>query len=681
MRAHGSGAHGTTRIHFNADTACCGGFTPRLSIFVSICATRRIPFTGITPPRFTWTKFPHHQLCMISLSHTALIAVCTLAGVAAPPAQAVPVATFSTAPITLAEDGRSTPYAQIVITLTEPAPAGGCAVNYQFLPRAGERPLRPRYDFTIRSVEQGVPKGLARFAQGQTSFTVLIYPTNDTYKEGDETADFVLFNPVNMQIAQTTTSAKLTITEITDSFIATTVDGDGWPGRQAIAFGLLVNGRNYQFDHWATIPQGWGNQGYDPWEAETIGFNPQGSQDAGPQVVLADMTLDGRPELIITSGKGVAGRLGIYEKERVPASTDLITVAEMPVFDWLPGWTGGVSLAAGDVTGDGRPETIIAPMGGADPLVYVMNWSRTFAGQGSPVIHSSFRAYGADWTNGVNIAAADVNGDGRVEILTGARAGGGPHVRLWVFDPVFHQWNVMWESFVFGWEADPYYGGVNVTLGDYNGDGLAEVGVGTNDQWWKNIFNQRSGEHPDTLGHVKIIDPRTNTVFVDHSFNPSECKSIHSWVHMFPGRLAVSHGYDNPFIPFYSPSRQISHLSGPGHLPRGAIMENTEVSYRSLASYDNRPEPPLDHFLEGAFKPCLRYAGYNQIANGHTWVWPARKGMDYWVEISPVLGFGGWDGENLVGTGGDLQKSLNYPNRGFLRVTECNWGPLIPGIH
>ncbi len=40
-----------------------------------------------------------------------------------------------------------------------------------------------------------------------------------------------------------------------------------------------------------------------------------------------------------------------------------------------------------------------------------------------------FFAYDSNFKGGVNISAADINKDGLAEIVTGAGAGGGPHVR------------------------------------------------------------------------------------------------------------------------------------------------------------------------------------------------------------------------------------------------------------
>ncbi|MCS6852227.1 MAG: DNRLRE domain-containing protein [Gemmataceae bacterium] len=130
-------------------------------------------------------------------------------------------------------------------------------------------------------------------------------------------------------------------------------------------------------------------------------------------------------------------------------------------YAYHPSFLGGVRVATGDVNGDGIPDIITAAGPGGGPHVQV------FSGNDLSLLYSFF-AYSPAFTGGVLVAAGDINGDGFADIITGADAGGGPHVRAFSGKDLSVLVNMM--------AYDPtFLGGVRVATGDVNGDGFADV--------------------------------------------------------------------------------------------------------------------------------------------------------------------------------------------------------------
>ena len=73
-----------------------------------------------------------------------------------------------------------------------------------------------------------------------------------------------------------------------------------------------------------------------------------------------------------------------------------------------------------------------------------------------------FMAYDVRFLGGVNITCGDLDGDGRAELITGPDAGGGPHVKIWKFDISDNRFVLVNQYMAF----DPTFrGGVNVSSG------------------------------------------------------------------------------------------------------------------------------------------------------------------------------------------------------------------------
>lgn len=117
------------------------------------------------------------------------------------------------------------------------------------------------------------------------------------------------------------------------------------------------------------------------------------------------------------------------------------------------------------VAADDSPSThiVTAPAAGAPPTV------RVFTNDGMTRLWE-FNAYDAAFQGGVRVAMGDLDGDGADEIVTAPGPGGGPHVRAFEQDGT-----VIGQFFAFESTSRT---GVNVSVGDVDGDGRDEILVG-----------------------------------------------------------------------------------------------------------------------------------------------------------------------------------------------------------
>ncbi len=184
---------------------------------------------------------------------------------------------------------------------------------------------------------------------------------------------------------------------------------------------------------------------------------------------------------------------------------DAATFSQRMSFNAYPGFNGGVRVATGDVTGDNIPDIITAAGTTGGPHVKIYDGSSP--DPSNPVLIRQFYAYDPGFTGGVFVAAGDVDDDGRADVITGADAGGGPDVRVFLGADILTgaDWAVPFKHDLFAFGSN-YSGGVRVAAGYFNDDDNVDivVGQGTGDS---------NGAEVKVLDGTKLDDPLQGVLF------------------------------------------------------------------------------------------------------------------------------------------------------------------------
>lgn len=336
-------------------------------------------------------------------------------------------------------------------------------------------------------------KGTLTFTQGTTSRSFDVPINGDAADENDETYTVSLTAPINANIG--TGSRAATIRN--DDYGQITTGPQSFGGPHLRLFGATGSDLGGFFTY-SVSP------GSPPYNA--------GIHVARGDIFKADGTVgaDGIDEVIVGPGRGITARVlimatdgavrgsfypfgtsfdgGVYvaagEIDGDASNGDEIVVgagpgggphvrvvkpksggADVPnfigsFFPYDTNFKGGVRVAVGDVSGDGKAEIVTAPGPGGGPNVKVNRLNA----QGTNDVVASWYAYGANFAGGVSVGAA------KGKIVTGAGPGGNPHVRVW---------NGSGQD-TGGWYAynEGFTGGVNVAMGNLDGTTDPEVITG-----------------------------------------------------------------------------------------------------------------------------------------------------------------------------------------------------------
>ena len=181
----------------------------------------------------------------------------------------------------------------------------------------------------------------------------------------------------------------------------------------------------------------------------------------GVSVATGDINGDGVRDVVVGAGSGGSSHIKVFNGATLSTATPTLLFS---FFAYDPAFTGGVRVASADINGDGLADIITGPGQGSGAQVKI------FSGVNGAHL-ASFNPYEATFNGGINLGVGDVNRDGRVDIITGKATGNTGLVR------VFNGQNLakLREFVAFG---PTFTGGITVAGGNFVGNNSADIVVG-----------------------------------------------------------------------------------------------------------------------------------------------------------------------------------------------------------
>jgi len=146
------------------------------------------------------------------------------------------------------------------------------------------------------------------------------------------------------------------------------------------------------------------------------------------RIATGDINGDSHPDIITAPGIWSGPDVRIFDGKALAAGAAPGLIGELLAYD--PNYFGGVFVASGDVNGDGRADVVTGTSGNGGPEVKGFDGLTIGVGTPPPRVLDDLFAYSPLFNGGSAVAVVDANGDGIADIVTGAGAGGGPHVRV-----------------------------------------------------------------------------------------------------------------------------------------------------------------------------------------------------------------------------------------------------------
>jgi hypothetical protein len=251
-------------------------------------------------------------------------------------------------------------------------------------------------------------------------------------------------------------------------------------------------------------------------------FSPYPGFGGGVRVAIGDVTGDGVDDVVTAPGFGGGPDIKVYSGAQLLLGR-VTMVSEFYAFDGA--FRGGEFVAVGQMDPATPQKEIVVGAGeSGGPHVRVFTLVPNaipfviLPGEPPPIptysgrLVKEFFAFDASFRGGVRVAAADVNGDGRDEVIAAAGPGGGPHVRVFdVYPPdplALHQSAHKLVDEFFAYDAS-FHGGVYVAAGNMIDDGFHALEIGLSPHYAEIITGPGEGGGPD----VKVFSRDGNDRF------------------------------------------------------------------------------------------------------------------------------------------------------------------------
>ena len=154
--------------------------------------------------------------------------------------------------------------------------------------------------------------------------------------------------------------------------------------------------------------RGWDAKGrfaqqFAPWGDWNLEFSAYDTYQQGVRVAVGDVNGDGRPEIVTAPGKDAWTELKVFDGRSFKQLTTLLPYRDAT-------WWAGAFIATGDTNGDGRDEIVDGLDAGCCTTLHVLDGV-----SGNDL--SGFSPYGNNSEVGARVAAGDLNGDGTADVL------------------------------------------------------------------------------------------------------------------------------------------------------------------------------------------------------------------------------------------------------------------------